>query len=1296
MQRTYKLLKFKAKFLAYFLLLGILVYVVAGRFLLSQLPQYRLDLQQYLSSELNVPVEVDQLVAKWSGFDPILEIRGISINGAGNAHIKSAQIKFAFLQSLLDQAPKIKAVRLDTLSLAVEQRDEGAWSLAGIDLSGLTIPEASGAGGISIEDVLDGADLQLVDAFIRLSSPNAEEKVWRLPSSSLRYAEGKVYAQGSVIRPDGLQPLARFVYNSESIDGASVLSGKLFVEARSSRFLDNLLRTYTWRDLYIEDVDASGRVWIDLSGLRVESFYADVQFHRLNWKSRKKNITPLTNSAVSFAWHGNDHGARFDLYSLDYNWEDKSCSVPGAVFESIDGHIDLSLETLDLACTTDLALSLGLLEGRLAQRLDVGDPTGRLNKLWLSLNPDDLSSLRLQAELEEVSIQAFDGAPKLGGVNGYINTSAASGYVDFKSNTFELSFPDLYLDGWASHDANGRVTWAIDGDDVDIASEGLSIKLFDDAEVFGDFLLRLNDEDHEDYLGLMLGVKNVALPDVKSLVPYHLVEKSLHFWLSESLVGGSVASGMYFGYGSIESNSPDNSFTSSLAVETDQASLKFDPEWPAVDQLNLELSLHEDRLAVHAKDATIKTAPVTNLSVNMPGVSAGQPDPLLNVFARIETNTGDYDYWLGESPVSPKTQVLHDLLRFEGKGFVDLQLALLLTDELETEFVVDFTAENLNAKHTGSHIKATGIKGKVTVDSEKGVSASGIELDAFGFPAKLNINANPLTDTTVVELEGRAAVESLFPDDFGLGSVEIDTENAEQMKPNQAVEPWHYGLSGASDFDARIEIPNDPALSTQLRLKTDLAGIHSDWPVPLGKSLAAKNNAELLATFKPKQTNVQISLNGAALPESDSELLFIDGEFQYGRVVLSSETNELTLSDYAFSGDNLGVFAQVSDVNVEDWVDYVAQNFATSKNDDSPRLLTEIRVNSEQVDVFGSTVKKVNALIKPELNDMEIELSGDNTTGRIVLASGDEPIQIDMETLRIEPQAEDAQKGETLNGAVLDPRLVADMKFSAKDIWLGKDRWGAWSFWTETDEQGLIFRDLKGQVAGSSFSGQLTWQHDEGQSHTILTMKTEGEDVAPILALFGQDSPMSSEEYTSDLALVWPDAPHNFSLAHLSGSTKLSFENGVISTENDATGALRLFGIFSLDALARRLRLDFSDLYKSGISFDELTVNATIDQGDMRFVDPLVINGPSSNYRLRGSIDLEKQLLDLKMLVELPIASNVPIAALMLGNPVVGGAVWLVDKILGQPLAKLSTVRYGIKGSWENPEMVLEQAVNAK
>ncbi|WP_304440288.1 AsmA-like C-terminal region-containing protein, partial [Oleiphilus sp. HI0067] len=192
------------------------------------------------------------------------------------------------------------------------------------------------------------------------------------------------------------------------------------------------------------------------------------------------------------------------------------------------------------------------------------------------------------------------------------------------------------------------------------------------------------------------------------------------------------------------------------------------------------------------------------------------------------------------------------------------------------------------------------------------------------------------------------------------------------------------------------------------------------------------------------------------------------------------------------------------------------------------------------------------------------------------------------------------------------------------------------------------------------------------------------------------ESPLTSGKYKSELALVWPDQPQNFALSKVSGTASMTFEDGVISTDNQATGILRLFGVFNVDALVRRLKLDFSDLYKQGISYDNLNVNVVMDQGDLRFVDPLKINGPSSNYTLSGHVDLAEQMLDLKMLVELPLSSNVPIAGLMLGNPAIGGAVWLVDKILGQPLSRLSTVRYAVKGNWDNPEMTLEQAINAK
>jgi len=60
------------------------------------------------------------------------------------------------------------------------------------------------------------------------------------------------------------------------------------------------------------------------------------------------------------------------------------------------------------------------------------------------------------------------------------------------------------------------------------------------------------------------------------------------------------------------------------------------------------------------------------------------------------------------------------------------------------------------------------------------------------------------------------------------------------------------------------------------------------------------------------------------------------------------------------------------------------------------------------------------------------------------------------------------------------------------------------------------------------------------------------------------------------------------------------------------------------------------------------------------------------------------------MSVELPLSSNVPLAALMLGAPQVGAGVWLVDKLLGEPLSSITSVKYKVSGTWDNPQLEIK------
>ena len=1273
MKRTYRLLKFKAKFVAYALLIAVLLYVVVGRVALSLVPEYRLPLQKYLSEELGIPVEIQQLEVKWSGFDPILEARGISVNGASNAHIKIAQIKFAFLNSILARAPRVHSIRLDTANLKLEQDTSGVWFMAGMDLTKLnTSPDLendTGAYDFGVERILDGANLKLVDAFVRTSSPDRGDRVWRLPSASLSYVGGRIFAQGNVIRPDGLQPLARFIYNSSELGSAEKLSGELFVEVRSSGFLDEHIKAYKWHGISVQGLDASGRAWVSLSGLTVESVFADIQVSQLNWNIEEKSLAPIVNSTVSLGWHGNEHGQRIDLYNLEYLWKGDECSVPGASYESLSGREEIAVQSLNLSCAADIMTSLGVVDGDLAQRIDVGEPTGLLNNLWITTYPDESKLFSVEAELRDIAIKGYEGAPSVSGVNGYLYTDANSGFVEFKSDDFLLFFPELYLKSWRSDDAQGHVAWWQDGEDFMVESDGIYLHLYENSEVFGDFTIRLNDDEREDYLGLMLGMRNIMLPDVDEFVPFYVVDKDLYQWLSDSLTGGYVEEGMYFAYGNIESESPDHSFSSSLSVQTKDATLRYDAAWPELEKLNIDLALHEDRLEITASDALIKGSEVKSLDVFMPGISAEAETPQLNVKASLKFEGQQYSYWLSDSPIADDVDEIADVLRFSGSSTGELDLNLSLGDELKEAFSLSMQLDGVRAEHVDSPLFAENLRGRLEISSELGVSSEEITMVFSGEPGVMSIKPNELSDSTSLSLEGGIAVHHLLPHD----------------------QDWHFGLDGQTRFEALLEIPNDPELATHLRVNSNLEGISSNWPAPLTKLSRSRNNAELLATIKPNQVDVMLKLNGAALPKTTAELLFIDEEFEFGKVVMSDGDEAFDADDYNFSKDGLGIALSATQADLGSWVSYLTESVPEGSGGGVELdWLREVSINAQELNVYDSIIKNVSAVISPNEEGLSVDLSGPNSQGTVLINNDDSPILIDLRRLKLEEPEQEEIVYSSGEAPIINPLTIANMNFSVGELYVGERFWGQWSFWTEKDEKSLIFRDLQGLVSGSVLKGQLSWRYDNAQHYTILTVDGEGQNLEPVLGLFGQESPLTSDSFSAELALVWPDAPQNFSLSVLSGSADMAFKGGQIRTDAKGAGILRLFGIFSLDALARRLRLDFTDIYESGISYDDVDMNAVISQGIVSFVDPLVISGPSSNYEVNGDINLAAQTLDLKMSVELPISSNVPLAALMLGSPTIGGAVWLVDKVLGEPLSRLSTLNYALTGSWDDPLIKLD------
>jgi uncharacterized protein YhdP len=125
--------------------------------------------------------------------------------------------------------------------------------------------------------------------------------------------------------------------------------------------------------------------------------------------------------------------------------------------------------------------------------------------------------------------------------------------------------------------------------------------------------------------------------------------------------------------------------------------------------------------------------------------------------------------------------------------------------------------------------------------------------------------------------------------------------------------------------------------------------------------------------------------------------------------------------------------------------------------------------------------------------------------------------------------------------------------------------------------------------------------------------------------------------------------------------------------------------VISLQSLARRIRLDFTDVFSEGFAFDTLKGSALINQGIFKS-DNVVMKGPGADVRIRGEVNLASESQQLQVHVEPHLSEGVALAAgAALINPVIGVAALAAQKVLQDPVSKIFAVDYSITGALTDP-----------
>ncbi len=1176
----------RAWWLAVVLLLLLALLLTAVRLGLQSIDRWRPEIQTQLSELLGVPIEIGRLQGQWNYALPVVTAQNISIRTRstegieGHLELQQLTLELDPFASLLSQVPIFHRFEASGAVIRWNQRG-GAW---------LHRPGAAPGGsteGVSapVWERLVALLLQQPYALIR----DVELTLVPEQGQSLVISPADLELE-NIRRAHRLSGLFRMPLLGEAAEMTFIVE----TESVQQRALDARYRLYLelnhlgpelfqlfGQELGVEQLNLSARFWSEFDQRRLQRAQAEVELGQL----------ALVQSGIPYPRSGRfnaslqpcDDDYQLQLSQLQLVHEKGQFELPLAMVQAPLSLAPQSLQAgiaeLDLQALASWLVQAPGMPEKAAQLLSALQPQGRLQQINIQ-KPDGRGwqDLQLAADVEQVGVAAWHGAPALKGVTGRLEAGVKQGRIDLVSDAFAMQFPELFPDLWRYPEARGRVSWALDERGVRVASERLQLK-DQHVQASGRFSIDLPfDRRRQSELVLLIGMTDSDGSQASVYTPAKEVGPGLHRWLEQALKGGILRQGGLLLRTGTRNNDTPRAPVVQLFFDVVDGKLAYQPGWPVIESADLFVLVRDAGLAININRARLLSSDIPSGWVYLP-----PGERQLQIEAQVVGPVGDLDKVLKETPLAEALgPSIQDWSLGAGKAQSRLGLGIPLQGRPPG---VDLAVQLRDARLEGQNgnLSVEGIKGQLRYNSQTGLSAEALQGRFLDQPVSARITTEQ--NRYRIELQGRSDMARL--------------QQWLQL-------PVLALTEGTAPWLGRLEICAE-ASCPRLEIRSGLEGVALELPGILAKS--AEQRAPLSLTMQ-------------LTPEP----------------VVGSLTLQLPADG-------------IAPLNVT----------ATASAEAPLRVMLE----------------------HPQLS------------GEVVLATRERPLTLNLAHLQLDAlmpaQKEGAETAPPVQRAAADhfAGQLPATRVLIKDLWFAQKPLGEWRFALQPEPGRLRIRDLEAYPEQLIVRGEADWVQGE-ESNTAVTLKLAGEDLGRLLKSWGHGRVMETKQVEAMLQLQWPDAPWQFDLAQLDGEFQFSTAQTRLIETADSTNILRVFGILNFNSIARRLRLDFSDLLKKGVSFDRISGHYRIENGVATTLAPLRMEGPSANMTLTGRVDLAAEQLDNTVEVTLPITSNAPLAAILLGAPQVAGAVFVIDKLIGDKLERFSTLKYRLTGHWDDPQLELQ------
>ena len=1213
--------------------------------IMPQIDRHRPMIERIATEATGVAVSIGAIHADWRGLNPRLRLEDVRFGEPGALPVLTVPSVETALSwtSLLLAEPRLVYIQLSRPHLVIQRDRQGVIRVAGIPVNtpGATSPFPDWllrqrkvlvheATVVWQDDWLEAPPLTLSELSLALINRLGRHRL------GLTARPPDTVARRIDVRAD---------FKGHSLERLEGFAGQLFVQAEGAEAA--ALRTWApWAQSSVRSGTGALRFWLDFSQRRVDGIIGDVRL-------RQVRLGPTEDlPQIGFERIDGRLGWRRTAVGHDYFVERLSfvsplgrraapASLKVKVANRPDGGIgELRMETESLQLEALTALIGAVPIPRQAHNLiEAHEPRGtieRLRLLWSSPQ-----RYEVQASLRDVGFRAASGIPGLTGLSGSLSATERGGEARLDARDFSLQDASLFRHPLAFDSIRSRLTWTRRPDGV-VQIEMKDVRLNNPdltATAEGRIVLAPGKSPELDINArLTRGLGNAVwryLPLAVSDDAYDWLRRGIRAGVSDDtrliLRGPLDRFPFHEGGGQFR-----------VDVKVRDAVIEVAPGWPRFTSVNGWVIFRDKAMEILVNRAEVEGI----AGIELYGIRGLTPDlhftqdEILIIEGRARGPTAAFLDYIRASPVNDYTDRFTEPMRAEGRGELALRLNLPLRriDASTVSGVYRIADNRLDPGHGLPVLE--GLQGDIAF-THREISAKGLNGQLLGQPAVLSLQSGA-GGRLRLHVDGRIEPASLA----------------------DWVPEWlRRRLQGATRYRAEIDL-REPR--TELRVESDLKGLAIDLPSPIGKPAEQAQNLWLTHTrLAPDQTALQVGY----------------GSLLSVYALMDKPGTPLSVSVLVGQGEarparNPGLSLEIAQgrIDLDPWLELL------SGEGDDTLSLHSFTLTAGELIVLDRLFTSIQVNARPNVEGgWKLQISGGEVQGELQWQSGEHHPSLKARLRRLaipevvpgpRPTRRPAQRLEVEAEVRADSFLI-----QGRDI-------GRLEFNTRPEERGLRLQSLRivnpdGRLEASGLLAELP------QRDALLDIRLDSGNLNGLLSRLGYPGNVRRGELSLTGRIGWPGGPAEFGLDRLNGDLDIRLRNGQFLKLDPGAG--RLLGVLSLQALPRRINLDFRDIFSEGFAFDEITAPVHLKRGVAQVAD-LKMRGPAASVSVRGEIDLVRETQDLHVTVQ-PRLEDTLAAGAMLVNPAVGVGALIASKVLKDPISRAASFEYRIRGSWAEPEV---------